>query len=223
MGMTKALLICVVWLFACCSAWAAEQQKRFLEIPSERDTTTYDLNSVKIVQPGKFTIIITTVDNPDFMRLEMKVLDTLRTYCARGDGNYPAPADVLALGPPDMPVKNIVVKSDEKTKRASWSLPYSRLVLGNNRDKQYPVEFFCKRSLYQTQTEEYLQTRSAILNGIRSKALFDCKRGLTGIFMDMDDDPTKPLMRVVRKGTVDAHHYESICRAVTHEEPYMPQ
>ena len=68
---------------------------------------TVDLNTVQIIQPGRFTVIETTIDNPDMMRFELKVLAVLRTYCARAAGQYAAPADLLMLGPPDMPVKKL--------------------------------------------------------------------------------------------------------------------
>ena len=44
---------------------------------------TYDLDTVQVVQPGRFAVIETTIDNPDVMRFELKVLGTLRPYCAR--------------------------------------------------------------------------------------------------------------------------------------------
>ena len=61
--------------------------------------------------PGRFTIIGTSIDSADVMKLELKVLDTLRTYCSRPDGKYPAPVDVFTLGPPDLPIESIEVKT----------------------------------------------------------------------------------------------------------------
>jgi hypothetical protein len=50
------------------------------------------------------------------MKFKLKVLSTLQTYCTRPDGQYPAPADVLTLGTPDIPIKSIEVKSGQANK-----------------------------------------------------------------------------------------------------------
>jgi hypothetical protein len=81
--MKSFILICMIWLVASCPTWVSDQDKRFLEFPNKKDTVTYDLNTVQIIQPGKFTVIETTIRNPDVIKFELKVLDTLRTYCAR--------------------------------------------------------------------------------------------------------------------------------------------
>jgi hypothetical protein len=138
-------LICAAYFVASCSALADDQQKRFIEFPDGGDMTTYDLNTVQLIQPGKFTIIYTVVSNPDFMRLELKALDILREYCKRDDGLYPAPTDLLTLGPSDMPVKNIEVKNvDAQTKRTSWSYPYSKFAWPDGR--QYSRVFFLQKA-----------------------------------------------------------------------------
>jgi hypothetical protein len=128
-------LICAVSLTASWPSLAGDQDNRFIEFPNARTTVTYDLSTVQMILPGKFTIISTSIDNPDVMKLELKVLSTLRTYCGRPDGKYPVPADVFTLGRPDMPVQNIEVKSKQselagKTypfKVVSWSYPYLKL------------------------------------------------------------------------------------------------
>jgi hypothetical protein len=120
------------------SAHAQDMQNSFVEFKDKKRTTTYDLRTVKVIQPGKFVIVETDLDHPDVMRFKLKVLDTLRSHCARPDGSYPAPADVFTLGPPDMPVKEIEVsQSDQKTahftfhyKVASWWLPYRKTMVG---------------------------------------------------------------------------------------------
>ena len=63
------------------------------------------------------------------MKLELQALATLKTYCARPDGKYPAPADLLTLGPPDMPVKSVEVESykEHQTRAVMWFYPYKRL------------------------------------------------------------------------------------------------
>jgi hypothetical protein len=222
-------LICAIWLVASCPSWAGDQEKRFLEFPSGYNTTTLDLNTVQIIQPGKFTIVSTTINNPDVMKLELKVLATLRTYCARADGEYPAPADVFTLGPPDMPVVSIEVKSGQlktvdktyQTKHAFWSFPYVRLALNPRGGlEQYPISFHCK-NIFQTEEQEYWESRALIMNGIQSKSLYDCKRGLHGSFVRLDDDPSKAVTGFVRNGSMASKFYLSVCQAVTHEAPYV--
>jgi hypothetical protein len=200
-------------------ASADDQKKRFLEFPTKRDVTTYDLTTVQLIQPGRFTIISTVVDNPDFMRLRLKVLETLRAYCTRDDGMYPAPTDVLISGPPDLPIENIEVKTfDAKTKRTSWSDPYSKFAL----DKAHYHFFFCETS-YSTQDQEYSKAQTAIMDGTRIKQIFDCKRGLKGMFDNLSDDPTKAIiMGTPRKGSLAEEIYVSVCSAVTNEAAYLP-
>jgi len=228
-------LICTIWLVASCPSWASDQEKRFLEVPSANGKTTiFDLNTVQIIQPGKFTILTTVIAKPDVMKLELKTLDTLRTYCARPDGQYPAPADLLTLGPPDMPVMNIEVKSGEiksagklyQTKEASWSFPYSMLaVVFESGDKShvfpYRTFFRCK-NIFQPEANEYSEVRRLIMNGLQTKKLYDCRRGLDGNFVDEKDDFTKANMGPVSKGTFAFEFYLSVCQAVTHEAPYVP-
>jgi hypothetical protein len=228
-------LICTIWLVASCPSWAGDQEKRFLEFPNGRDTTTFDLNTVQIVQPGKFTIMSTTINNPDVMKLELKALATLRTYCGRADGEYPAPSDVFTLGPPDMPVERIEVKSGQhksgdkiyQTKHASWSFPYVRLALNTGRGQdggleQYPSSFHCK-NIFNTEDEAYWESRALIMNGIQSKHLYDCKRGLEGDFAGRQDDPTtKAFTHFMSNGSIAFNFYRSVCQAVTHEAPYVP-
>jgi hypothetical protein len=205
-------LICTIWLIAyCCPSWAGD--RRFLELPAfGRATTTFDLGTVQIIQPGRFTIIETTIDDPDVMKFKLKVLDTLRSYCARPEGKYPVPPDVFTLGPPDMPVKNIEVKHNHlKLKLVYWSYPYKVLAA-------FSPGFLgisCVGS-------EYGVFRAQITNGIRTKHLYDCKRGLEGFVLD-ENDTTKAVTGFVRKGTYAFEYYLSVCRAVTHEDPYVPK
>lgn len=209
-------LICAVCFVACCSAWADDQQKRFIEFPSRRSMTTFDLNTVQLIQPGRFTIIYTVVSIPDFMRFELKVLDTLRAYCTRNDGSYPAPTDLLTLGPPDMPVKNIEVKTvDAKAKGIHWWYPYSGLTDPiRARDPDLMV-FFCKRP------KAYEDARRLILGGIRDTMLYDCRRGLMAYLLAPEDVGGKPFP--VRKSTLAEQYYERVCLAVTDEKPYPAQ
>jgi hypothetical protein len=210
----RLALICAIWLVASFPSWAGDQDGRFLEFPSGSTTTAFDLNTVQMIQPGRFTVIETTIDNPGVMKLELKVLDTLRAYCARAEGQYPAPADLLTLGPPDMPVKNIEVRSG-RYKKVVWYYPYKML------HDEIGV-FDCKEP-GRTEDESYWQDRALITNGLRSKTLYDCKRGLWGKFRNEDDDPAKGMIGFVPKGTLAFKYYQSVCRAVTHETPYVPE
>jgi hypothetical protein len=217
-------LISAVWLAASCPSWAVAQEGRFLEfklLPDE-STTTYDLNTVHIIQPGRFTVMSTTIDAPDVLRFELKALDTLRDYCARPYGKYPPSPDLLMLGPPDMPVQNIEVKSIElpygppsPTKYVEWKYPYRKLALLN-----YPASMGLHCD---SVSHEYSEVRNLYINGVRAKKLYDCRRGLEGNFSDVNDDPTKAIVGFVPKGTVASEYYLTVCRAVTHEEPFVPK
>jgi hypothetical protein len=132
-------------LFACCPSVAA-QNERFVEFPYGWDQTlTYDLRTVQMIQPGRFTIVRTTMDNADLMRFELKALDILRTYCKSPDGKYQPPTDVFTLGPPDLPIESIEVKS-AGLKIARWRYPYKRLAIeerGGEYTQQY-TSLVCK-------------------------------------------------------------------------------
>jgi hypothetical protein len=141
----KLLLVFLMSLFACCPSVAA-QNERFVEFPYGWDQTlTYDLRTVQMIQPGRFTIVRTTMDNADLMRFELKALDILRTYCKSPDGKYQPPTDVFTLGPPDLPIESIEVKS-AGLKIARWRYPYKRLAIeerGGEYTQQY-TSLVCK-------------------------------------------------------------------------------
>src|SRR6516164_633593 len=125
----KLLLLISICLVACCPSWASDQQKRFLEIPSEIHTLTYDLDTVQIISPGRFAIMSTRIDNPDVMRFELNALKILKPYCTRPDGEYPAPSDLFQFGQPDdLPVEQIKVKTYSSTigKNVFWKYPYRK-------------------------------------------------------------------------------------------------
>jgi hypothetical protein len=82
------------------SARPQDKQNSFIEFKDRQQTTTYDLRTVNLIQPGKFVIVETIIDEPDVMRFKLKVLDTLRSQCDRPVGSYPAPAETFTLGPP---------------------------------------------------------------------------------------------------------------------------
>jgi hypothetical protein len=207
-------LVCAAWLVTS-YVMASGQEKRFVEIPFLGTTDTFDLSTVQMIIPGRFTVISTTIDDPNVMKFELQVLDTLRTYCARPDGKYPAPAAILTLGPPDMPVESVEVTSGHDqtnpSKMVTWGYPYKRLTVGRTEN---PSFLPCK---------QYFEMRSVITNGLRTKTLYDCNRGLAGIFMNVNDDPSKALVGFVKKNTERELEYMQICYAVTHKEPYLPK
>src|SRR5277367_616052 len=62
--MKSARLACVAWLVASCPSWADSQEDRFVEFKYVDATTTYDLSTVQMIAPGRFTIISTRIDDP---------------------------------------------------------------------------------------------------------------------------------------------------------------
>ena len=115
-----------------------------------------------------------------------------------------------------MPVRDIEIKQSVfKEKFALWAYPYRRFAFANN-DPEL-VNLSC------SDTEEYYVLKNQIINGIRAKYLYDCKRGMDGMFLDQDrDDFTKVSTGFVRRGTYDAEYYEGVCRAVMKQSPYLP-
>jgi hypothetical protein len=109
--MNLSPLIFSVLLIAGVPSLAGQDDKRFIEFQRRGSTETYDLSTVQILQPGRFTIVSTSIDAADVMKLKLKVLDTLRTHCKQPSGTYPAPTDLFILGPPDMDVESIEVQS----------------------------------------------------------------------------------------------------------------
>jgi hypothetical protein len=53
--------------------------------------------------------------------------------------------------------------------------------------------FDCEGPQVKSQDEEFLGLRSQLLNGIRTKALYDCKHGLMGLFLHEQDDVSKAI------------------------------
>jgi hypothetical protein len=187
---------------------------------------TYDLNTVQVILPGKFTVIGTSIDNPDLMRLRLAVLDTLRSYCSKPAGSYPPPGDLFTVSKPDMPVQNIIVSSRPaevggKThpfKQVAWEMPYQRLAI---KSEQRPSAFDCEGPQVTSIDEEYHGLRSLILNGTRSKTMYDCKHGLVGFFINDEDDISKVFSGPVGGGYT--RDYLALCYKLTKVAPYLPQ
>jgi hypothetical protein len=94
--MKLSSLAFLILLVGCCQSWAGQDDKRFVECPGPAsETHVYDLKTVQMMQPGKFTIVGTFSPDPDVMRFELKVLDTLRTYCKDPDGSFAPSADLF--------------------------------------------------------------------------------------------------------------------------------
>jgi hypothetical protein len=87
---------------------------------------------------------------------------------------------------------------------------------------QKEADFYCQNETPK-EAAEYMQRRASIMNGNRTKRLFDCKRGLFGLFWDVDDDPAEVTTSFVTPQTYGELTYHGICLRVTHEEPYTPE
>jgi hypothetical protein len=183
-----------------------------------------------MLQPGRFSIVSTDLDDPDVMKLKLKVLDTLRPYCKQPNGKYPAPTDLFILGPPDMEIESIEVQTvshlvkgrDISSKFVFWHFPYDRLAVHTVKGKVLPMDGYldCKDEL--PDEKNYFARRTEIMNGIRIKELFDCKRGLVGNYFH-DDDDDNPITSFVHPRTHGHRIYDDICLRVTHETPYSPE
>jgi hypothetical protein len=221
-----ALTVCAMSFGNPSLSSAAELSDRFLELSNDGDVTTYDLSTVQIILPGKFTVIGTTIDNPDVMKLELTALDTLRSYCAKPDGTYSLPDGLFTLGKPDMPVTNITVRSGQTKigdksyafKQVIWKLPYRRVAIGS---EERPSFFDCEGPQVKSKDDEYQGLRSLFLNGIRRKTMYDCKHGVMGHFVHEDDDVSKVISGTVRGGFL--RDYIALCRKLGTAEPYLPQ
>lgn len=219
---------------------AADENERFVEFPwFAGKTHTYDLRTVQMIQPGRFTALSTSIDDADAMKFELKALDALRSYCKRPDGSYAPPTDIFTLGPPDLPIKDVEVKSSQtklgQFNSANWRYPYERFAIEDREGfLQNLVFFFCKDGLRTDEGDLYRKKRASITNGDQTKELFDCKRGLRGDFATLDDeppgpdrfwpsDPAKVDMYAVRPHSNGDLIYHSICLRVMHEKPYSPE
>jgi hypothetical protein len=221
----KALsVICVVCLSA---SWASAQQNRFVEIPEDYYTATYDLDTVKFITPGRFTIVRTEIDDPDVMKFELNALPILRQYCGRPAGKYPAPAELLQLGPPDLPVEEIKVSSHKieddpqfQHKEIEWKYPYRRMLPKTG--------WLDCRVGDETEEQLYHQKEMEMLNGTKRKEIYDCRRGLRGYVVErvpgstMFPEDTPHNFHPMYQGSYGVNYYRTICRAVMHEEPNLP-
>jgi len=224
---------CAAWFGALIPSLATAQDGRFIDFPDDTSTTSYDVSTVQMISPGRFTVISTIIDNPDVMKFKLKVHDTLETYCTRPDGKYDAPAELFILGQPDMAVEKINVESriteiarkKYSVRNAIWRLPYKRLAFrSSNGSLSQGFELFtCVGLTAQRTDKDQREGRSVILNGIQAKKLFDCKRGLMGSFLNENDDPATAITYFVQPDTYGFLEYLAVCQRVTNEPPYLPK
>ena len=198
---------------------------RWVELKYEDKTIAYDLQTVQMGQPGRFTVLSTTIDQPDVMRFRLKALDTLRSYCKRPDGKYAPPSENFLLGKPDMPIEDIEVRTQNadvpsaRFKNVTWSLPYRKMAIGESLEN---VSFFdCEGPRVESADKEYDEIRSSIIDGISQKELYDCNRGVVGFFFNTND----PLSKVhsfpnIRGAYSEA--YMRLCYAITSQMPFAP-
>lgn len=207
-------------MLVACYPSLADQNDRFVEFSYiAGQTLIYDLGTVRVIQPGRFTIVSTLIDDANRMAFELKALDTLRAYCKRPDGNYPPPTDVFALGTADLPIKNIEVKSKDhelspgrkrQYKTASWYYPYKRLAM-EERDGSFSQEwtYYACKDLDRDEWDLYRERRAEITNGTRKRELFDCKRGLhdfSGVPFIDGEEPSAGLMQKMMQPTLVTPH-----------------
>lgn len=194
---------------------------RWVELRFSDRTITYDLETVRMIQPGRFTVLSTTTDLPGVMRFRLKVLDTLRLYCSRPDGKYEPPTDLFLLGPPDMPINKIEVTTSGtqgRSKNIEWSLPYRTMAIG---DRENVEVFGCQGMGGESMEQEYSEMRAILMNGITSKELYDCNNGVMGEFVNVEDPPSKAITTTnIRGAFMDA--YLRLCHAITGQMPFLP-
>jgi hypothetical protein len=201
----RSLLFSILFMSSC-QSWAA-QDEWFVEFPDIGHggrTLLYDLRTVQTIQPGRFTIVSTWIDDADMMAFELKALDTLRTYCKSPDGKYPPPTNVFTMGSPDLSVNDIEVQTKnpgrkDEYKIASWDYPYKRIAIEERDGTFFQMKLYleCKRQ-FRDPLESYLEKRAEITNGERARQLFDCKRGLhafTGVPFIDGREPSAALMQ----------------------------
>jgi hypothetical protein len=209
-------------------AAGAAINSQFVEFPEDNSTEIYDLSTVQILLPGKFSIIATSIDKPDVMRLKLKAHDTLEVYCQRPNGEYEAPDDLFVLGPPDMPVSKIKIETTDKkdagdriysTRLAIWALPYvrfaSRRATGIEPEEAIVM---CKGADAKSLNR---MTRNDILNGTRTKEIFDCNHALWGLG-ELSSDHIFIMNPLQQLRSNILLYYEALCSKVTGKEPYAP-
>jgi hypothetical protein len=158
------------------------------------------------------------------MRFKLAVLDTLGRYCSRPAGKYPAPTELFLLGKPDMQITEIEVKTTNTSrgefKNVIWSAPYRTLGLGFPLE-EYPNVFQCEALTKKSAKKDYEENRSNLINGISRKEMYDCRRGVMGVFLYKDDPPSE-MISVANIPIGLFSEYIRLCYMITRKPPYIP-
>lgn len=188
-------------------------KERFVEIDIGNATSTYDIETAEIIQPGKFSIYYTSVSKPEAMRFRLALFDEFESACRKPAGAHPMGQRVLSMNKPDMPVEDIIVSVDGRgAKGLTWNKPYSSESYIDKDGKTKPGSEFaiCSKDFFAA-------AREVERSGTRSKMVFDCKRYVIGL-----QDPRNNQIRIIDVNSSWAHTYKSVCKAVTGTEAYLP-
>lgn len=205
------MLLSTLLIAASSAPTLGQSSARFVEFAGDGATITFDLTTVEILVPGKFTILGTTIDQPNQMKVRLKAHDLLKRYCEKPVGNYPPPDDVFVLGAPDATVENIRVAKVDKAKIATWKIPY-KLVETSPR-----VGLNCDRPSY------YVEGRNQILHGYQAKFVFDCNRAVAGMLVNKSDALGEAITFQLTGQENMAFWYAVVCLRVTKASPYLPK
>ena len=174
-------------------ALSATKRSRWLELEAGDSTISYDLDTVKLLTPNKFTIVSTTIDHNNVVKFRLNALKVLRSYCTRPAGYYDAPSELFTLGEANLPVTKIEVKLKEFPSWVDRSEPYLILATGSSL-KQESEGISHVRCEEPSDEEE----RQIIMSGSLRKELYDCDRRLMGLFAYESDPLDKVVMSEVR-------------------------
>jgi hypothetical protein len=83
--------------------------ERFVEFKGPTMTRTFDLSTVQVLQPGRFTIESVEIGTREAIDFLLTALDIVKERCSSPVGDYPAPAIPLPFGPSDAGVRPIQV------------------------------------------------------------------------------------------------------------------
>ena len=210
------------WFATSLNSFAGTIDGRFFEVPYESDTYTYDFSTVEIIQPGRFTIIKTTIENPDVMRYNLNVLPAMRNYCNRIPKQYEPPSELSSYGLPDMPLKDVEVSESMVT----WYYPYKTFAGETTGGLiEIPDNLYCRDGKGRTEAELFSEAWSWRVNGFRQKEFYDCRRGLVGSFLETSDGLEKAFIHPVATDMATRRYaiFRVLCSKVTNEAPYEPQ
>jgi hypothetical protein len=197
------------------SGTAVQDQNRFVEIHLTDTTDTFDLSTVKEIQPGRFVVAEISMEIPDLMKFELNALRKLEKYCSFAIGSYAVPEDLLIAGvPDDLPVSKIEVTSPYNSKGVEWKYPYKKFAWSASGPRS--MVYRCSSKT------EFMDHYTLITDGLHTRRIFDCRNALDGWLDEKADDPAKAMMLEVRQDTISAREYIRLCTAVYHEKPREP-